>query len=657
MLTALQELLQPVTKVAPDVWATSNRTYPASAGVPGPRDLTLTPYIIPFVRFFEADGYEICTLITGTQSSKTDGILDVMGWRLATRPRPQLYVGPTKDFVRDQFEPRLMKLFDEAPSLAAKVARGKRNKKTLKTVNGVSVRLAWGGSPASLASDQAGDVYIDEFDKMSDGMKGDADVLSLAKARADTYADRKIAVTSTPLRGTVETEVDPATGLEFWKVGDPQDIESHIWKLWQTGTRHHWAWRCPHCDAWFIPRTSLLHCDEGASATAARRKTWIEAPCGCVIEERHKSDMNAGGMFIAPGMTINEAGDPVGEPADNFNFSLWVSGLASPFLTWGERLQEIMVAKEVGSSEARQGAQNKTGELWSPIGGDVPDWTAILNRREPYKAGFVPFGVLRITMGVDVQGDRLVFVIRGWGARGTSWLIKHGYLYGDTSQTRVWAELMELRSTLFDGMPIHMTFIDSGFRPGKKITLPLNRVYQFARRFKRSVHATKGSSHSLQRPLTKVRPDVKRDAEVDKYGLELIRLDTDYWKSYVHERLTWPLEQIGAWHINEDADEDYCRQLVAEQRIITDSGKPQWVERSRQNHFLDAEAMAAAAGFLLNVHHLRSAGRRQPAPESIGPTAEEAAEMPPVATVPVAKRPKGLNRFQRLAQKMNGNPE
>jgi hypothetical protein len=158
-------------QLSPDEWARKNRTYPLSAGVPGPRNPSLTPYIIPFLRFFDDPQYEVCTLITGTQMSKTDGVLDVMGWRLDTKPRPQLYVGPSKDFVSEQFEPRLMKLFDEAPRLAALVARGKRNKKTRKTVAGVSVRLAWAGSATSLASDQAGDVYIDEFDKMVGGVR------------------------------------------------------------------------------------------------------------------------------------------------------------------------------------------------------------------------------------------------------------------------------------------------------------------------------------------------------------------------------------------------------------------------------------------------------------------------------------------------------
>lgn len=607
--------------------------------------------MIPFLRFFDDPRYEVCTLITGTQSGKTDSILDAMGWRLDSKPRPQMYVGPSRDFVVDVFEPRLMRMFDETPHLASLMARGKRNKKLRKVVNGVAVRLALGGSPASLAGDQAADIYIDEFDKMTGGIKGDADVFSLAKARADTYADRKIAVTSTPLRGLVETYRDDASGLEFWALAEPSDIESQIWAKWQSGTRHHWAWRCPHCESWFIPRMRDLKYPDGASPAMARRNTWLVCPAsGCVIEEKHKAAMNAAGQFIAPGQAFN--GDVIeGEPPDSSNLSLWVSGLASPFLSWGERIEELLSAEAMGDDESQQGAKNKAGELWSPIRGDVPDWQTIINRRGAYPPETLPDEALRLTLTTDVQADRLPFVIRAWGARATSWLIEYGELLGDTALTPVWGLLAEKLTATIDGMPIRLAFVDSGFRPGKKFTLPVNRVYQFCRRFKGLAYPTKGSSHTMVKPLVKARADVNRKGEVDKYGLELIRLDTDYWKRFVHERLTWPLDQPGAWHIHEDVTEDYCRQLVAESRIISDSGKPQWIERSRQNHYLDCEAMAAAAGFMLNVHHIRSTRRRvhdeseAAAPGAVVPDTPEAAV--------IAKQPR-FERFAKMAARLNG---
>jgi hypothetical protein len=78
------------------------------------------------------------------------------GYSVRKRPAPVIYVGPSKEFVTDQVEPRLVELFRQAPSLASKVLGGfesKRQKKTLKRIAGVRVRLAHAGSSTALKSD------------------------------------------------------------------------------------------------------------------------------------------------------------------------------------------------------------------------------------------------------------------------------------------------------------------------------------------------------------------------------------------------------------------------------------------------------------------------------------------------------------------------
>ncbi|MBD0318828.1 MAG: glycosyltransferase family 4 protein, partial [Gemmatimonadetes bacterium] len=51
--------------------------------------------------------------------------------------RPILYVGPSQQFLREQFEPRIKDLLDQAPTLRGKVARGKKMTKTRKVIAGV----------------------------------------------------------------------------------------------------------------------------------------------------------------------------------------------------------------------------------------------------------------------------------------------------------------------------------------------------------------------------------------------------------------------------------------------------------------------------------------------------------------------------------------
>lgn len=616
ILGRLHRLWEPRPRRTPDAWALENRVYPLSAGVPGPRDPGLTPYIVEFERFFDDARYETCALVTGTQMSKTDAILDVMGWRLdSPRPRPQLYVGPSKDFVSNQFEPRLMKLFDEAERLNDLVARGKRNKKTLKIVAGVTVRLGWAGSETSLASDQAGDVFVDEYDKMTGGgLKGKGDAYGLAKARADTYPDRKIAVTSTPKRGRLETYKCTRSRLEFWQVADAAKLESPIWVKWQAGTRHHWTWKCPHCEEYFIPRFRNLEFPGKGTPKAdpamARRKTWLVCPrCGCEITEDHKGPMNATGRFVAPGQTIRPDGTVEGDPPDSTILGLWVSGLASPFVTWGERVEEYLLAEATGDPETRQGAINKISELFSEVPLNAPVWTEVKAKALPYRLGEVPREVLRIVVGVDVQKRRLIYVTRGFGARGASWLVDAGEIHGPTDEEAVWDRLGEYLTGTIGGMRIERALIDSGFRPDKPEMGDVHKVYEFCRRFDWIAYPSKGRPTAVS-PIVVKPHEVKPDGKQRPFSVNLVTLDTDFFKSLVLSRLKTPIGSIGSLYVPEDVTEDYCRQLVSEVRVM-EAGKPVWKQITEHNHFLDCEALAAAGGRLLNVERIPDGAARE----------------------------------------------
>ncbi|WP_441267939.1 terminase gpA endonuclease subunit [Bradyrhizobium sp. 215_C5_N1_1] len=606
----------------------------------------MTPYIVMPSSLIASAEYKRIVLAFGAQTGKTEMILDVVGQRLDQRPAPILYVGPNKQFLSEQFEPRVMALLDEAPTLTAKVARGKRMTKTRKVVGGVPFRLAHAGSSTALKSDPAALALVDEYDEMRNNVNHQGGPLGLVERRGDTYADFVCVVTSTPKRGRLATVKDETSGLFFWEVAVAEDIESPIWQLWQQGTRHHWCWPCPHCDEYLVPRFDLLRFPLKATPLEAARETFLECPrCHGIIENHHKTEMNARGRYVAPGQTIDKGGNVHGAPPDTMAASFWVSGLASPFVSFGERVAVLVEAQQSGDPAMVQQAINAGfGELYSPGGGEVPEWMEIKTKSQQatYKRGEVPDDVLYLTLTCDVQRQSIPWVIRGWGARATSWLINYGYLRGDTSEEEIWAALGDLVSQPIDGLPIRLTFVDSGFRPGKTDTLPLNRVYEFCRRFMRRVRPTKGSSSPMRTPLIFSKLEVSRkDGRAAKYGLELVRLDTDHWKSWVHERLRWPEGHIGGWHVFKNVDDDYCHQLVSEARLKQPTGRVEWVQRSRDNHFFDCEAMQAAAGYLLNVQRIplqKSHDRNkdgvgtQPETPSEVESAREAPPVPPAIT-------------------------
>lgn len=589
--------------------------------MPGPRDPFLTPYMVPFGRTIAAGRYRRVVMACSAQSGKSETFLDVIGQRLDQAPAPILYVGPNKQFLTEQWEPRIMDLLDQAPSLSRKVARGKRMTKTRKMIAGVPLRLAHAGSSTALKSDPAALALTDEADELMANVKGQGNPIGLVDRRGDTYADFVHAIVSTPSEGPSDVEVDAESGLSFWRAQDPQDLSSTIWKLWQQGTMYHWAWPCPHCVTFFIPRFRDLKWPKGSTPTQARSGAFLACPadgCGGVILDEHKAAMNARGVYVAPGQRITPEGEVIGDPPDSTTASFWVSGLASPFKTFGDRAAEYVEAVRSGDQKQIQTVVNGGfGELWAPSGGESPEWAEISRkaRTASYLRGQVPDEVSVLTFACDVQKMGIYWTTRGWGPRATSWLIDHGLLRGDTAEEDIWADLADLISQPVDGLPIKLAFIDSGFRPGKVETLPINRVYEFCRQFQRRVRPTKGSSSAMRTPLITSRIEVTRSGKAARFGLDLVRLDTDHWKSWVHERIRWPEDQVGAWHVPQDVEDDFCMQMVSEARVKHPSGRASWVQRSKANHYLDCEAQQAAAGHMLNVQRIPARPRPEAEPE------------------------------------------
>lgn len=599
--------------MTPDEWGAKNREYHPGSGKPGKRDPYYTPYTVDFGRVaasgeYRGRRYRRAVLSMFAQGGKSEMLIDLIGERMTNAPAPILYVGPNKQFLTEQWSPRMDDLL-AVPVVKDRLST-RRMTMTRKVISGQPLRLAHAGSSTALKSDPAALALTDEADELMKNVKGQGDPVGLVDARGDTQPEFVHAIVSTPSTGPKSVTRDEESGLEFWDVQPLDSVDSKIWRLWQEGTRYHFAVPCPACGDYFIPRFSCL--DVGAdwikvSPADARKNVSMIPPCGCVIPDRGKEQieaMNARGVYVAPGQHIEPDGTVVGDPPESECCSFWASGLCSPFKSWGDHAARYAEALRSGDQETIKTVVNQGfGELWAPVGGDVPEWEEVRNCVLPYQRGDLPEGVLFLTMGVDVQKNRLVFVVRGWGVRQTSWLIDQGELWGDTAYDEVWLDLDDLIARQYSGLMVRRAFIDSGFRPGKKDIVPEHKVYEFCRRNARVAYASKGYD-TRPTPVSVNRIDVKPRGGRPQYGLDLVRLDADFLKSWVHARVRWPVDQPGGWHVFEEIPEDYCRQIVAEARAKKPGGGHVWVERSRSNHFLDAEAMAFGAAFMLGVQRI-----------------------------------------------------
>ena len=356
----------------------------------------------------------------------------------------------------------------------------------------------------------------------------------------------------------------------------------------------------------------------------------MECPTnGCIIDidaPGVKRALNARGRYACPGQTIDHDGNVTG-PQPEGNPTFWVWGGCSPFVLVGSLVADYLQAVATRDPNRIQSAVNGFGELFRlGFGADAPKWSDVAEHKSVYAKGEAPDGIVYVVVTADIQARSIFYVARGWGARSTSWLLDWGQFYGETAHDEVWAALRDYITGTIAGFPVRMVLVDAGFRPNRT-DQPVHKVYDFCRGFGRGkVMPTKGSSHAMSKPLVVSKQEITVRGKAMKYGIDLLMLDSGYWKSWVHERLHWEKNQLGDWHLPIDTTDEYMKQIISESKVRLPSGKVVWVEHTPQNHFLDCEALQAAAAHLLNTAR-------------IPPTAEMMNRRPPFPNGPPPKAP------------------
>ena len=601
---------------------------PKGSAEPGPYRASRTPWVKGITEAVAKAFTDYVVAVMGSQMGKTDGVLlNVFGWKMDDDPQPCMYVGPTEKNVVSMSNDRFMKMINSTPSLDKALKKGHANKTAEKFINSIRLGFAWAGSATELASHPNAIVAVDETDRMVATKEGD--VNEILDPRMATY-DGIIINTSTPLQGDVEREDDEETGLDHWRVADKDDVQSPSWRLWQEGSRHEWAVPCAHCFQYFIPWSGLLVFDDDGTPAHAFRSTYLACPHnGCVIKYKDMDWMNSKGVFVAPRQTIEEYNgedaaqisdlecgfghEPVEfgcylESSEINSVTFWVSGLCSPWRSFGHRTRAIVRSRQSGDLAREQGAVNTGyGELFKPVG-DAPAWEIVKELKIRYKKGDIPDKVRVLTAGVDVHKNRLNYVVRGWGVNYESWLIDYGELHGPTKYQEVWDELGDILFFPYTDLAIALMLIDAGYNPLKKgeddVDNPAEKspVYRFCygkNRARPAIgYAYRNQTHSMS--LINVDIDGKRIKE----GLQLWHLDSDYFKSFIYNRIVWDQEKPGGWFLPEDASDDYCKQLVAESRIVKDNGRAEWRAIRKANHYLDCEMNATAAAHILRLYRI-----------------------------------------------------
>jgi phage terminase large subunit GpA-like protein len=537
---------------------------------------------------------ERVVVMSGAQIGKTECGNNWIGYVIHHSPGPMLMVQPTVEVAKRVSKQRIAPMIDATPVLRSRVAesraRDSGNTVQVKEFDGGLLIITGANSGAGLRSMPIRFLFMDEVDEYPGDVDGQGDPVALAEKRTATFPRRKVFLTSTPtLKGL-----------------------SRIEREYLGSDQRRYYLQCPLCGcaeylSWRDPAHHRIEWDEGRPETAHM----VCAGCGERVEERHKTEMLEHGMWRAT--AISE------EHTAGFHLSALYSPLG--WKSWARCAREFLSAKE-DPFRLKTWVNTVLGETWEERGDSINAHDLSL-RRERYPAE-VPTGVGELVAAVDVQGDRLEAVVKGFGAGEESWLIAFTQIHGDPARESVWHELDQFLSQEFTHESgrkprIGTTVVDSG-------GAHTEQVYRYARaRLDRRVFPVKGGSIAG-------RPLVERPSVHNRYRVPLFVLCVDTGKDIVLSRLRVSAPGPGYVHLPEWADEEYLAQLTAEKAIRKYAkgrgAVREWVKLRERNEALDLEVYALAALYISGPVVLRSLAERAAAlarpvvePEPPEPTA------------------------------------
>lgn len=582
MLKRVYGLFAPPPDITISEWSIRNRVLPkGTSSRPGP--FVPQHYQIGMMNALLDPNVRRVVVIKSTQIGFSDGVLNnVIGFFIDVDPRTVMIVQPTIDGANQYGKKRITPMIQSCPALRAKIkdptSRRSGNTLSLKEFPGGWLKLCGANSGAGLRSDPVSLLLLDEIDGYPLDVEGEGSPIEIAIRRTDAFPDAKIIMGSTPAKpkgiSVIEREYEMSDKRRFFV---PCPFCGFAQVLW---------WRDPDTKEYRLSyETTAEH------QVIPESVAFICAGCKAKIQERFKQQMLNAGEWVAefPGRTA--AGFQI-----NALYAPWKDNWCDLAIEWNE------ANREKNPEKLKAFITLRLAECWEEQGDSIEAVT-LKSRLEEYQAE-VPDGVGLLTASVDVQGDRLEAVVKGWGDKEESWLIAYQQFFGDPGQEQVWNELDEfLLSSWEHGsgqkVKISSTMIDSG---GSHT----DSVYRFVRaRQNRRIFALKGSSESGKEIVGKFSTN-------NRYRVRLFTIGTDTAKDRIFARLKIPASGPGYMHLPDFLDEEYLAQLTAEKAVRRyKRGRGtvrEYVKTRSRNEALDLEVYALAALYVLGQATLRKLG-------------------------------------------------
>ncbi|WP_085594238.1 terminase gpA endonuclease subunit [Thalassospira sp. MCCC 1A01428] len=402
-----------------------------SAVYNGPWDNSVAPYMVEPMNMTAAREYEAVVFVGPAQSLKTDALLMNRLVHMAICDPVDTLVLQMNAYTARRFSiNRMRKLIDkESPEFKARMSKALHsdNINDKKLASGAMISITSPSVPV-LSSEPIPLILITDRDRMVDDLDGEGEIFDLGRQRTKTFGSRGMTVAeSSPGRDFVDGRWKAKTAHEAPPVGG-------IISLYNRGDRRRRYWICPDCHDGFEPSFNLLDWPETDNIDEAAQNVTMHCPhCGGVIHERQKRDLDANGHWLAEGLSIVE-GEIVGTARVSEIASYWLKGPAAVFQGWKGLVTRYLTALDeyarTGSETSlRTTVNTDQAEPYMPRAiaarAEQGELTVenLFARCEDYPLGTVPDGVLFLVAAADVQGNRFVIQIEGFGAHLERWIV------------------------------------------------------------------------------------------------------------------------------------------------------------------------------------------------------------------------------------------
>jgi phage terminase large subunit GpA-like protein len=558
-----------ITRMSVVDWAAEKRVLPKGfSPYPGPFRWEVMPYLREIADCLsETNPTRKVAVMKGAQLGFTVGIGENwVGYIIDAAPGPTLYISGDAEMAKTSAGRRIDAMIQHA-GLGDKIfaqSIGKRSRKTGDTAMekqfaGGWIRAIGPKSGSKLRSDSVQYLYGDEVDAYPQSAGKEGDPIALAERRTDAFEQsRKLLYTSTPL----------------------VEQTSRIRELYNDGDKRKFYVPCKHCGHMQPLKWDRLKWDTDDDD----RLIWASVRYEC--EKCGGEWKNEDKAFFLP----RGEWKPTQEASEPGYRSYHLSSLYSPvgFRSWESGVQEFLKAK--GDPVKLQTFVNTfLGETWVDEG-ERPRVEALISRTRRYKIGTLPEDAqpLFVTIGADVQADRIECEIVAWGRDKESWSINYQVFPGETDDldSDAWSGLRDtINSTYADMSPV-LSAVDAGYRT--------DVVYQFADSFEAGVHPVMGYD-----TLGKGRDYIK-PYTVEGRSTPRIDVNTDLMKQEVYRYLNKGQYESGRYppgfmHMPAEYSREHMNRLTAESRIPAGNQQGyKWDAGGRRNEQLDCRVYALA---------------------------------------------------------------